>query len=59
MSRVKYPSLYQINTRVWLTQFSQALGRTVTRDGDELASLGLFVDLPAWQGHVFEVVKQA
>jgi hypothetical protein len=52
MSRVKYPSLYQINTRFWLTQFSQALGRTVTRDGDELASVGLFGDLPAWQGHM-------
>jgi hypothetical protein len=27
-----YPSLYQINTRVWLTELSQALGRPVTLD---------------------------
>ena len=27
-----YPSLYQINTRVWLTELSQALGRPATLD---------------------------
>ena len=27
-----YPTLYQINTRVWLTQLSQALGRPATLD---------------------------
>src|SRR5262245_7559516 len=27
-----YPSLYQINTRVWLTQLAHALGRPATLD---------------------------
>jgi hypothetical protein len=27
-----YPSLYQINTRVWLTQLARSLGRSVTLD---------------------------
>ncbi len=27
-----YPSLYQINTRVWLMALSQALGRPATLD---------------------------
>ena len=26
MSELRYPSLYQINTRVWLTELSQQLG---------------------------------
>jgi Alpha amylase, catalytic domain len=42
----RYPSLYQINTRVWLTELSRALGRPVTLDDitdtdlDRLAYLG-------------------
>ncbi|RIK74172.1 MAG: alpha-amylase [Planctomycetota bacterium] len=32
MSRVKYPSLYQINTRVWLTELSKPLARLATLD---------------------------
>lgn len=32
MTQVRYPSLYQINTRVWLTQLSRTLGRPVTLD---------------------------
>jgi hypothetical protein len=42
----RYPSLYQINTRVWLTQLSQALGRQATLDDvpddelDRLAAAG-------------------
>ncbi len=42
----KYPSLYQINTRVWLTELSRNLGRKATLDDipdfelDEIASLG-------------------
>ena len=42
----RYPSLYQINTRVWLTQLSQTLGRHATLDDvpddeiDRLAALG-------------------
>src|SRR5262245_9942072 len=42
----RYPSLYQINTRVWLTQLSRGLGRQATLDDvpddelDRLAALG-------------------
>ena len=42
----RYPALYQINTRVWLTALSQALGRPATLDDvpdaelDRLAALG-------------------
>lgn len=32
MERNLYPSLYQINTRVWLTQLSRQLGQPVTLD---------------------------
>src|ERR1700690_920378 len=32
MTSVRYPSLYQINTRVWLTELSQNLGRRATLD---------------------------
>jgi glycosidase len=41
-----YPSLYQINTRVWLTELSRKMGRTVTLDLipdaelDRLAEMG-------------------
>ncbi|MEI8020366.1 MAG: alpha-amylase family glycosyl hydrolase, partial [Schlesneria sp.] len=46
MSSSLYPMLYQINTRVWLTELSGKLGRTATLDDipdselDRLASLG-------------------
>jgi hypothetical protein len=46
MRTPRYPSLYQINTRVWLTELSQALGRAATLDDvpdaelDRLAELG-------------------
>ena len=46
MKRPKYPSLYQVNTRVWLTELSQDLGRKATLDDipdielDRLANLG-------------------
>jgi len=42
----RYPSLYQINTRVWLTALSQTLGRAATLDDipddelDRLAAMG-------------------
>jgi hypothetical protein len=42
----KYPSLYQVNTRVWLTQLSRDLGRHATLDDipdialDQLAEMG-------------------
>ncbi len=46
MMQVFYPSLYQINTRVWLTELSQKLGRAATLEDipdaelDRLAELG-------------------
>lgn len=46
MPLVRYPSLYQINTRVWLTELAQRLGRPATLDDvpdaelDRLANLG-------------------
>src|SRR5262249_9097271 len=42
----RYPSLFQINTRVWLTELSQRLGRPATLDDipdaelDRLATMG-------------------
>ena len=32
ISNPRYPSLYQINTRVWLTELSRALGKRATLD---------------------------
>ncbi len=46
MTSVRYPSLYQINTLVWLTELSRSLGRYATLDDipdadlDHLAMLG-------------------
>ena len=46
MAQARYPSLYQINTRVWLTELSQTLGRSATLDDvpdaelDRLAAMG-------------------
>src|SRR5574340_1591639 len=46
MPNPHYPSLYQINTRVWLTELSRELGRPATLDDiadaelDRLAELG-------------------
>jgi hypothetical protein len=46
MATPRYPSLYQINTRVWLTELSRGLGRPATLDDipdtalDEFAALG-------------------
>ena len=46
MSELRYPSLYQINTRVWLTELSRESGRAATLDDipdadlDRLAELG-------------------
>ncbi len=52
-----YPSLYQLNTRVWMTSLSQQLGRQATlddipdRDLDSLADLGFdwIYLLSVWQ----------
>jgi glycosidase len=46
VANVRYPSLYQVNTRVWLTELSRTLGHRVRLDDipdaelDRLASLG-------------------
>jgi glycosidase len=46
MATPRYPSLYQINTRVWLTELSRSLGRPATLDDipdtelDRLAKMG-------------------
>ena len=46
MALPRYPSLFQVNTRVWLTELSRTLGRTATLDDipddelDRLAHLG-------------------
>src|SRR5947209_20002501 len=46
MQAPRYPSLYQINTRVWLTELSGKLGRPATLDDipdvdlDRLAQMG-------------------
>ena len=46
MKKPNYPSLYQINTRVWLTELSHVLGRRATLDDipdkalDQLAEAG-------------------
>ncbi len=46
MTKIHYPSLYQVNTRVWLTSLSQTLGRPALLDDlpdaelDRLAELG-------------------
>ena len=48
MSDIHYPSLYQINTRVWLTELSRSLDRPATLDDnsdaeiDRLAAMGLY-----------------
>jgi len=46
MTKILYPSLYQVNTRVWLTELSRNLGRPATLDDipdaelDRLAGMG-------------------
>ncbi len=42
MSSPRYPSLYQINTRVWLTELSRTLGRRATLDDIPDAALDEF-----------------
>ena len=46
MTKILYPSLYQVNTRVWLTWLSETLGRPATLDDipdselDRLSNMG-------------------
>jgi hypothetical protein len=43
--RPRYPSLYQINTRVWLTELSQGLGRRATLDDIPDSELDRFAQM--------------
>ncbi|CAG4893677.1 hypothetical protein [Paraburkholderia gardini] len=45
MSDVRYPALYQINTRVWFTALSRELGKRVTFDDIPDAELDRLADL--------------
>jgi len=45
MKTPKYPSLYQINTRVWLTDLSEELGRPATLDDIPDSELNRFADM--------------
>lgn len=45
MPSTRYPSLYQINTRVWLTELSRKLGRTATLDDIPDAELDRLMEL--------------
>lgn len=61
MSLPRYPSLYQVNTRVWLTELSGQIGRRATLDDipdsalDEFARLGFewIWMLSVWQTGTF------
>jgi glycosidase len=64
----RYPSLYQVNTRVWLTELSQELGRPATLDDipdtalDRLAAQGFdwIWFLSVWQtGPAAQAVSRA
>ena len=68
MSDPRYPALYQVNTRVWLTELSPALGRSATLDDipdaelDRLAGLGFdWLWLPnVWQtGPAAQAISRA
>jgi hypothetical protein len=45
MSDRRYPALYQINTRVWLTELSHKLGRPATLDDIADADLEPIVEM--------------
>ncbi|RLJ65184.1 alpha-amylase family glycosyl hydrolase [Sulfurisoma sediminicola] len=64
----RYPSLYQINTRVWLTGLSRALGRRATLDDIPDAELGRLAEkgfdwvwlLSVWQtGPAAQAISRA
>jgi glycosidase len=68
MSNLRYPALYQINTRVWLTELSHALGKRATLDDipdaelDRLAGLGFdwIWFLSVWQtGPAAQAISRA
>ncbi|SAL84386.1 Alpha-amylase precursor [Caballeronia terrestris] len=45
MSDLRYPALYQINTRVWLADLTRVLGRSATLDDIPDADLDRFAEL--------------
>ena len=45
MKKIKYPSLYQLNTRVWLTELGEALGRKATLDDVPDQALDQFAEM--------------
>ncbi len=45
MSDLRYPALYQINTRVWMTELSRTLGRPATLDDVSAASLDAIAEM--------------
>ena len=45
MIQPQYPSLYQVNTRVWLTELSRGLRRPATLDDIPDAALDQFVKM--------------
>ncbi|MFZ0132118.1 MAG: alpha-amylase family glycosyl hydrolase [Desulfobacterales bacterium] len=68
MKKICYPSLYQVNTRVWLTLLSQTLGRSAQLDDlpdaelDRLAGMGFdwIWFLSVWQtGPAAQAVSRA
>jgi hypothetical protein len=68
VSTPRYPALYQVNTRVWLTGLSAALGRRATLDDipdlelDRLAGMGFdwLWFLSVWQtGPVAQAISRA
>jgi hypothetical protein len=68
MLDIRYPSLYQINTRVWLTALSRRLGRPATLDDisdaeiDRLAAMGFdwIWFLSVWQtGPAAQAISRA
>ncbi len=68
MTNTRYPSLYQINMRVWLTALSQTLGRPAQlddipdRDLDRLAAMGFdwLWFLSVWQtGPAAQTISRA
>lgn len=44
MKTPRYPALYQIDTRVWLTQLTRKLGRRATLDDIPDSELDHFAD---------------
>ena len=68
MTKIHYPSLYQVNTRVWLTSLSETLGRPAQLDDipdaelDRLAKIGFdwIWFLSVWQtGPAAQAISRA